>query len=263
MVGARTHGAASAIRQEPTRGIWTAAAAPGDPSGPRLTLLGGFGLHIGDDTVPLAPGAQRLMALLALHDTAVGRGYVAGLMWGDSTEVRAHASLRSTLWKLRVAGSAVVEICSDSLELSRNVDVDVRRVASLARALVMGCFEEETAALLEPRFSCELLPGWYDEWVLIERERHRQLSLHALESLCEHLTATCRYGAAVLAGLAAVDREPLRESAHRALMRVHLAEGNTGEAIRRYQQYEEIAARDLGVEPSAMMRSLLSGIASV
>ncbi len=235
----------------------------GDPQGPRLRLLGGFGLQVGGDTVLLAPCPQRLVALLALHDTALRRGYVAGLLWADSTEARAHGSLRSTLWKLRDAGPGVVEIRGDRLELSPNVDVDVRRVTSLARALVTGCFDGATVALLEPRFSCELLPGWYDEWILVERERHRQLSLHALESLCEHLTATRRYGAAVLAGLAAVDREPLRESAHRALMRVHLAEGNAGEAIRRYQQYAEIAARDLGVQPSAMMRSLLSGVATV
>ena len=114
--------------------------------------------------------------------------------------------------------------------------------------------------LLEPGFSAELLPGWHEEWVAGARERHRQLSLHALELLCEHLTRTGRYAAAVLAGLAAVDREPLRESAHRALIKVHLAEGNAVEAIRRYRKYEAIAARDLGVVPSAMMRSLLSQI---
>jgi DNA-binding SARP family transcriptional activator len=134
----------------------------------------------------------------------------------------------------------------------------------LVCGIVTGCFSEATiAALLEPRFCHELLPGWYDEWVLVERERHRQLSLHALESLCDHLTTAGRYGAAVLAGLAAVDREPLRESAHRALVRAYLAEGNAWEAIRRYRHYEEIAARHLGVGPSPMMRSLLSQIAVV
>jgi DNA-binding SARP family transcriptional activator len=46
-------------------------------------------------------------------------------------------------------------------------------------------------------------------------------------------------------------------------MMVHLAEGNAGEAIRRYRLYEKLAARDLGVAPSAMMRSLLSGIVTV
>jgi DNA-binding SARP family transcriptional activator len=230
---------------------------------PRLTLLGGFGLHVGRDTVPLAPSPQRLLALLALRGSALGRGRVAGLLWGDSTEARASGSLRSALWKLRMAGLGVVEARGDSLVLSPDVVVDIQHVTNLARAVVTGHVSEETVALLEPRFSSELLPGWPDEWLLGDRERHRQLCLHALESLCEHLTTTGRYGAAALAGLTAVDREPLRESAHRALMKVHLAEGNAGEAIRRYQQYRAIAARDLGVEPSSMMRSLLSEIGTV
>jgi DNA-binding SARP family transcriptional activator len=229
----------------------------------RLTLLGGFGLRIGDAAVPLAPSPSRLVALLALHDSALHRGYVAGLLWGDSTEARAQGSLRSALWKLQMTKPGVVWISGDTLVLAPDVDVDVRHATRLARALVTGRFDEDSlVALLEPRFCCELLPGWYDEWVIVERERHRQLSLHALESVCEHLTAMRRYGAAVLAGLAAVDREPLRESAHRALMKVHLAEGNPNEAIRRYEQYERIAARDLGVEPSPQMRSLLSQIAA-
>jgi DNA-binding SARP family transcriptional activator len=228
-----------------------------------LTLLGGFALHFERAVVPLPAGQQRLVAFLALHDTAIDRNYVAGMLWGDSTEAHAHGSLRSTLWKLRVESPGLVESRGDSLELDPNIDVDVRRVSHLARSLVAGCFEEETVALLEPRFCCELLPGWYDEWVLVERERHRHLSLHALESLCEHLTATRRFGAAVLAGLAAVDREPMRESAHRALMRAHLAEGNAGEAIRRYRHYEEMAARELGVAPSPAMRSMLEEIAAV
>lgn len=224
----------------------------------RLTLLGGFGLYADDVAVSLAPSPQRLVALLALHDAALHRGYVAGVLWGDSTEAHAQGSLRSALWKLQMARPGVVWINGDTLGLCPHVEVDVRRAARLARALVTGRFDEETVVtLLEPKFCCELLPGWYDEWVVVERERHRQLSLHALESVCEHLTTMRRFGAAVLAGLAAVDAEPLRESAHRALMKAHLAEGNLGEAIRRYRQYEKIAARDLGVEPSPQMQSLL------
>jgi DNA-binding SARP family transcriptional activator len=140
--------------------------------------------------------------------------------------------------------------------------VDVKHVTNLARAVVVGSFDEETFALLDPGSSAELLPGWHDDWVTGARERHRLLSLHALELLCEHLTGAGRYGAAALAGLTAVDREPLRESAHRALMKVHLAEGNAVEVIRRYRQYEAIAARDLGVGPSPLMRSLLGEIAT-
>ena len=238
-----------------------AAARAGE--GPRLTLLGGFGLQFGGVPTPMSRGAQRLIALLALHDTALSRDYIAGMLWGDSTEARASGSLRSALWKVRAAAPEMVWDRGGSLGLSQHVHVDVRSTTALARAAVTGSFAEETVAgLLEPRFGRELLPGWYDDWVLIERERQRQLSLHALESLCDYLTAAGRYGAAVQAALAAVDLEPLRESAHRALVRVHLAEGNVWEAIRRYRRYEEIAARDLGVEPSPMMRSLLSGVAT-
>ena len=184
-----------------------------------------------------------------------------GVLWGDSTETRASGSLRSALWKLRTARPGIVWNRGGSLGLAPPVQVDVRSTTALARAAVTGSFAEETVAgLLEPRFGRELLPGWYDDWVLIERERHRQLSLHALESLCDHLTAAGRYGAAVQAALAAVGLEPLRESAHRALVRAHLAEGNLWEAITGYRRYEGIAARELGVEPSPMMRSLLDRI---
>lgn len=229
-----------------------------------LHLLGGFGFHVGAAAVPLAPSAQRLVALLGLHDSTLRRGYVAGLLWGDSSETRAHGSLRSTLCKLQAARPGVVLLSGDGLALAPDVQVDVRRAKELAWALVTGRFDDDTvSALLEPRLCYELLPGWYEDWVIVERERHRQLSLHALELACEHLISLHRYGAAMLAGLAAVDREPLRESAHRALIKVHLAEGNAGEAIRRYRQYETIAARDLGVRPSPMMRSLLSHITTL
>ncbi|HEU5387282.1 MAG TPA: BTAD domain-containing putative transcriptional regulator [Streptosporangiaceae bacterium] len=228
---------------------------------PRLNLLGGFGLQLGGTPAPMSSGAQRLIALLALHDTALSRDYVAGMLWGDSTDARASGSLRSALWKLRVVRPEVVWNRNGHLGLSPRVHVDVRHATALARSVITGRFGEETiAGLLEPRFCHELLPGWYDDWVLIERERHRQLSLHALESACNHLTEAGRFDVAIIAALAAVSREPLRESAHRALLRVHMAEGNIWEAIAGYRRYEEIAERDLGVKPSPMMRSLLGRI---
>jgi DNA-binding SARP family transcriptional activator len=225
--------------------------------GARLTLLGGFALRVGPTVLPLTSSLQRLLAFLALRAGPQSRGYVAGMLWGETTEERAHGSLRSILWKLHSCDVRLVEVGGDCLQLAPRIEVDLAEATRMSHELIAGGFAAESVQLLDPRFSSELLPGWYDEWVLAERERHRQLSLHALELLCDHLADEGRYGAAVLAALAAIDREPLRESAYRALIRVHLAEQNFGEAIRQYQRYAELAHNELGVQPSAMMRELV------
>jgi DNA-binding SARP family transcriptional activator len=227
----------------------------------RLCMLGGFSLTVGADMVSLSPHLQRLLALLSFSEAALCRRYVGGALWGDSSEQRAHGSLRSALWKLRDSSLDIVELVGDSIRLSAEVHVDVREAARLARGLLRGHFEEDALQLLEPALLSELLPGWYDEWVLVERERHRQLSLHALEALCEHLIDQSRFGPAVLAGLAAVSREPLRESAYRVLMKAYLAEGNTYEAMRTYDQYAAVAARELGICPTPQMSSMLNHVA--
>jgi DNA-binding SARP family transcriptional activator len=106
----------------------------------------------------------------------------------------------------------------------------------------------------------ELLPGWYDDWVLPERERLRQLRLHALEVSADRLAREGRYGEAVQAAYAAVHTEPLRESAHRAVVRVHLAEGNVVEAVRAYRDFRDRLVHELGVSPTMQMEELISGV---
>ena len=108
--------------------------------------------------------------------------------------------------------------------------------------------------------AAELLPDWYDEWVLIERERYRQVGLHALESLCRAADRETPFGRALETGLAAVAGEPLRESAHRALIKAHLAEGNVSEAIRQYRVYRELLRDQLSLDPSPAMEALVGGL---
>jgi len=91
----------------------------------------------------------------------------------------------------------------------------------------------------------------------MERERYRQLRMHALEILCVRLSGAGRHGEAVEAGLAAVSGEPLRESAHRVLIGAHLAEGNRCEAIRQFDRYRGVLQRELGLEPSPEIAALI------
>jgi DNA-binding SARP family transcriptional activator len=235
-------------------------AAADDPGGTvagvRLTLLNAFALECDGVAVQLPASAQRVLAFVALHEHPVRRPYVAGSLWLDSPEERAYANLRSALWRLRRFGSRLVDAEGSELALGRDVEVDLRECEQLARrAVARG--QRDLDALDVRLFGSDLLPDWYEDWVLIEREHYRQLRLHALDALCEQLTASGRLDEALEAGLAAVAGEPLRESAQRALIRVHLAEGNGGEAIRQYRLYRHLLDEQLGIEPSPLMAELV------
>ena len=223
----------------------------------RLSLLGGFELRCAGQDVAVSRSGQRLLALLALQGRPLERLWVAGTLWLDATEERAGASLRSALWRLpQPGGTAVVEASTTHLRLARDLAVDTLELLALAEHLESpaGCggHQPEPSALAR-----DLLPDWYEDWVVLERERFRQLRLHALEALCARLTEAGRFGAAVQAGLVAVSGEPLRESAHRTLIGAHLAEGNQGEAVRQYHLYRRLLADELAIEPSAAIRGLV------
>jgi DNA-binding SARP family transcriptional activator len=223
-----------------------------------LRLINGFELVHGDHSVSLPLSVQHLLALLAFHERPLQRVYVAGKLWLESTEERAFASLRSTLWRTNRAGIALVSTENSRLALAAGVRVDLRAAYELARRLVDGSAGADVS-LSEFTLVGELLPDWYDDWVLLERERYRQLSFHALEALADRLTALARFGEAADAALAAIAGEPLRESSHRALIRVHLAEGNPSEALREYDSFREVLDR-IGLIPSPRLDELVVGL---
>ena len=229
------------------------------PGGPRtrLGLLKGFHLMCGPHPAALPMSAQRVVAFLALKKSRLRRTYVAGTLWMDTTEKKAGANLRSALWRLRRGGFPVVEAGAENLGLCPNVSVDLNEIIPIAHRLVDRSNGDLPDSIDLDAFAGDLLPDWYDDWVVVERERFRQLRLHALESLCEKLTLAGRYGEAVEAGLIAVAAEPLRESAHRKLMHAYHAEGNWAEVMRQYNLYRQLVQEQLGVVPSPRMKELV------
>lgn len=225
-----------------------------------LELLFGFRLQSCGICVDLPTTSQELLAFLALNPRDIPRAYLAGVLWIDASADRAGGNLRSALWRLRLSGVHLVDAHRDCLRLAEDVQVDIRELEARARRLIdpsCACRDDD---LDELPFRGELLPAWDNDWVLIERERQRQLHLHALEALCERLVAKGRLGQAVSAGLAAVNGEPLRESANRALIKAHLAEGNSGEAIRQYQHYRVLLRKELNLEPSPQLKQLIGAL---
>lgn len=226
----------------------------------RLDLLGGFELICDDRVVDLPTSAQRLLAFLALRDRPLMRTNVAGVLWNETTDEKSCASLRSSLWRLRRSGFDLVEARRADLRLSPQVRVDVRQVIDMTHELLGQRSGIRFLDLDEGDLGGDLLPDWYDDWVLVERERLRQLRLHALEALAMRRLEAGRHGEAAGAALSAVSIEPLRESAQRVLIRVHLAEGNVGEAVRQYRSYKELLFEELGLAPSEQLESLMRPI---
>jgi DNA-binding SARP family transcriptional activator len=223
-----------------------------------LSLLDAFELRRDGCPLRVAPAVQRVVALLALGGCPMDRTQVAGVLWTEYDEQRATANLRSALWRLRAHGGGVVVASHESLMIDTGVEVDASRVEALARRAIAG---DEVACLEAPRVlrKCgDLLPGWYDDWVLIEREEQRRLRLRGLERACEVLTTAGRFDEAADAGCAAVALDGLRESAHRALIRLHLAIGNEADALRQYALFTGLIGASLGLAPSPQIDRLVA-----
>ena len=95
---------------------------------------------------------------------------------------------------------------------------------------------------------------------MIERERVRQLQLHALEALSRQEALAGRFAVAIDLAFAAIAIEPLQESAHLAVIEAHVAEGNLAAAVRQYDRYSRLLADELGLSPTFDLAAVLGPV---
>lgn len=229
----------------------------------RLSLLGRWQL---DGRAPisaqLGDNARRLLALLALRGP-MSRSQIVGTLWPEIDEASAGARLRTVLWRFG-EGRRLLDERNGSLSLAVAVSVDITQMRAGALALDLELALGTRLGSGDPigvgAFEFDLLPGWYDDWLVVDRERIRQLRLHALEALATRRMRAGQYAAALDAALAAVRADPLRESAHRCVIGAHIAEGNVAEALRQYEACRTLLAVELGIGPSASLLGLLPAV---
>lgn len=224
--------------------------------GLQLQLLGGWELSDGDVEVPTTATMRRLLAALALRGPT-HRGAAAALLWPDSPVRQAAGSLRELLWRTRQAHADLLQISRERIAIGPTVRIDVpelrRAVASLTHG---GPGALPTANLFT---AGELLPGWSECWVESEREQLRQLQLVGLELLADRRLAAHAPTEALPIAMAATAAEPLRESAHRIVVRAHLAMGNYNQAVAQFERFSDLLDDELGVRPSREFAELLRG----
>lgn len=223
----------------------------------RLTLLADFDLLVSDAMVSVPHSVQRVLAFLGLSPAPVGRVRIATSLWPDVDDNRANGDLRSALWRLRRI-TGVIQEDDGRLSLSPDIAVDVTDMVGLSHVLTTAPGTTDLERVPELVQAHSILPGWDEEWLVVERERYRLSRLRALERSAEELLARRLFPEALDAALAVIDTEPYRESAHRLALRIHIAEGNYAEAISAYRSYRATVAEELGISPSPLMDELVA-----
>jgi DNA-binding SARP family transcriptional activator len=225
---------------------------------PVLHLFGGPAVTVDHRRVDVPEGSKRLLVFVALHRRHVERRYVAGSLWPAGGDSRAAGNLRSALWRLKVAGISLLRADKYTVALRENVVVDVQVVADWAARLIdESPTSDDLTVMPWAADALDVLPGWYEDWALVERERVRQRMLHALEALSRQLVRAGRCAEAVEVAMMAVSAEPLRESAQRTLIEAHLAEGNWIEGLRGFAVYRRLLRQELGTEPNPALSALV------
>lgn len=222
-----------------------------------MSVLGGFELYSHAGTpIQLPPKkARALLAYLALTEPRPQpRDKLAALLWEDSSDSQARTSLRQALSAIRrslEAAEALLDADAETVWLKRDgLLIDAEQFQQCAAAASVERLREAVEL-----YRGSLLDGFdirapaFEDWLRAERERLRNLAVGALSALVEHQMRAANHGEALLQASRLLALDPLREEAHRAVMRIYAAQGRHAQAIEQYRRCREALRLDLGVNP--------------
>ena len=227
-----------------------------------IRLLGQFDVRLDGKTVgvPTRP-AQSLLAYLFLNSgVSHRREKLAGLLWPDASEANARSNLRHELWRLRKAIETGLPtgrefILADEIGIAVNpradywLDVDVLEKGS----------DGADANVLINRLALyrgELLPGFYDDWVALEREHAQSLFEQQIQHLLDGLAQAHRWQETLDWGERWIALGQCPEPAYRALMVAYGALEDRSKVASTYRRCAESLRVELGVEPSDQTRAI-------
>jgi DNA-binding SARP family transcriptional activator len=219
-----------------------------------VEVLGNFRVTCGNETLVLSVSCARLVANLAVNGGS-SRPNLANRLWPAARPPQNASNLRTTLWRLERSAPGLVRARGSALFLDAG-ETDVHVLLRWAHEAISNLGQPVSPPLGVGR---ELLPGWDDPWVAVVRAELHLLRVHALETVGAAFLMAGRVGQACQSALAAVALDPLRESATRLLIEVHLRGGNTVEALRCYDRFAGLLEREIGAAPSPAMSAIIAG----
>ena len=239
-----------------------------------LRLLGGFALEYAGRPLPLIPGVgQSLLAYLATHsDRTHTRELLAGTFWPNEPESAARRRLSQTLWQLQTAlqeadgGDLIITSASEIGIAPAALWVDVAEFDTL---LASASRREDSLAEIADleaaitMYRGDFLAGFYDEWSELERTRLRHAYLEGLSRLVALFKSQADYESSLSYARRLTLHDPLREEAHREVMRLCFLLGRSNEALSQYERCAQILHEELGAEPDPETQQLRANIAEL
>lgn len=238
-------------------------------SGLSVQLFGKLCIRSGDQALAGLEAhrtRELLVYMLLFRDHPHPRERLADLLWGEGTSAQVRKGLRQTLWKLQsvlAAATGAAQPCLlrvDADYVQYNAEADVWVDAAVFESAYKGVqgtpgsvLDGATAATLRQAaalYRGDLLDGWYQDWLLFERERFQHMYLELLGKLVSYSEAHGEYEAGVTYGTQILRYDRARERTHRALMRLYYLHGDRVGALRQYDRCVAALAEEIGVRPA-------------
>lgn len=231
-----------------------------------IRLFGDFLITQQEQNIPIRSNrARALLVYLLIHRHAPQtRLLIAMQFWPDTSEAQARSNLRNLLTGLRqhfADLAQVVTVTPTTLAWSPNAAtvVDVVEFEEALRLAEGATDEAVIQAGLERAvalYGGDLFPECYDDWILSERERLRDLLISALERLIGLLEAQRNYAKAIEYARRLLRLDPLREETCRRLMLLYALTNDAEGVARTYRECSARLSRELDAEPSPPTREL-------
>jgi DNA-binding SARP family transcriptional activator len=232
----------------------------------RIELFGGFDIALatGEPLKLHQPRLQQLLAFLLLNrQQPQSRRYIAFIFWPDSSEKQALANLRKLLHML---GQIVpelprfLEITTTTMQWRQDAPAQVD-IVEFENNLPLGQADGKRVDLSELEqavnlYRGDLLPHFYDDWLIAPRQQLRERQIAALTALIERYEDKREYQRALQWTKRLQQQIPLQEAVYQRLMRLHLLLGDRASALQAFHQCATLLAEELGVEPGPAIKQL-------
>ncbi len=241
--------------------------------GLRIRALGGLSLSLDGRPVTdlVSRRTEAVLVYLACARRPQSREALADLLWDERGQTQAAGNLRVVVNSLRRSLGPFIQVDRYTIGVNPASDFsfDVADFETAAQAALRDANAPDRELLFRAAglYRGEFLAGLslpegrrFEEWAMLERERLRRLQIQVLDALVDAAGRDRHYRAGIDLAMRLLQIDPLRESAHRQLMRLHARLGQRSNALAQYQACERVLRDELDVLPDTETRALAERI---